>query len=101
MTVIRTLSKSDSNEQRDEIRIKLEKEYKESNQVLQKLVADHHNDLTRVMNVSYIIEGTITVTFCCNFTVDFSFLDACLHWYRKKERKYQPPKNISSLARSY
>lgn len=52
MTVIRTLSTSDSNEQRDQIRIKIEKEYKESNQGLQELVADHHNDLTKVMNVS-------------------------------------------------
>lgn len=51
MTVIRTLSKSDSNEQRDQIRLKLEKDYKESNQVLEELVSIHHDELTRVMNV--------------------------------------------------
>ncbi len=51
MTVIRTLSKSDSNEQRDQVRMKLEREYKESNQVLQELVSVHHDDLTQVMDV--------------------------------------------------
>lgn len=51
MTVIRTLSTSDSNEQRDQERTKLERDYKKSNQQLEQLVSIHHDDLTRVMNV--------------------------------------------------
>lgn len=51
MTVIRTLSNSDSNEQREQVRMKLEKDYRESNQLLQDLVSTHHDDLTQVMNV--------------------------------------------------
>ncbi|XP_065206951.1 exocyst complex component 4 [Planococcus citri] len=51
MTVIRTLSTSDSNEQRDQERTKLEKDFKKSNQQLEELVYTHHDDLTRVMNL--------------------------------------------------
>lgn len=55
MTVIRTLSTSDSNEQRDQERTKLEKDFKKSNQQLEELVYTHHDDLTRVMNVSTLL----------------------------------------------
>lgn len=54
MTVIRTLSTSDSNEQRDQERTKLEKDFKKSDQQLEELVSIHHDELTRVMNVSAI-----------------------------------------------
>lgn len=54
MTVIRTLSTSDSNEQRDQERMKLERDYKKSNQHLEQLVSIHHNDLTRVMMASQV-----------------------------------------------
>lgn len=52
MSIIRTLSTSESNEQRDEERTRLEKEYKKSNQQLEQLVSVHHDDLTVVMKVS-------------------------------------------------
>lgn len=53
MTVIRTLSTSDSNEQRDQERTKLERDYKKSNQQLEELVSVNHDELTRVMNVRF------------------------------------------------
>lgn len=51
MSVIRTLSASESNEQRDREKAKLEKEYKRSDQRLDELISHHHNDLTQVMQV--------------------------------------------------
>lgn len=51
MSIIRTLSTSESNEQRDEERTRLEKEYKKSNQQLEQLVSVHHDDLTVVMKL--------------------------------------------------
>lgn len=53
MTVIRTLSTSDSNEQRDQEKTKLERDYKKSNQQLEELVSVNHDELTRVMNVRF------------------------------------------------
>lgn len=52
MSVIRTLSASESNEQRDREKAKLEKEYQKSDQQLDELVSLHHEDLTHVMQVS-------------------------------------------------
>ncbi|RZF42554.1 hypothetical protein LSTR_LSTR016940 [Laodelphax striatellus] len=49
MTVIRTLSTSESNEQRDKEKAKLEREYKKSDQQLDELISLHDNDLTQVM----------------------------------------------------
>lgn len=74
MTVIRTLSKSDSNEQREQIRMKLEKEYKESNEGLHELVSGHQNDLEKVMNVGSITIDRICVISCYNFIGTFSVL---------------------------
>lgn len=51
MSVIRTLSASESNEQRDREKAKLEKEYQKSDQQLDELVSLHHQDLTQVMQV--------------------------------------------------
>jgi hypothetical protein len=51
MSVIRTLSASESNEQRDREKAKLEKEYKRSDQKLDELVSLHDQDLTQVMQV--------------------------------------------------
>lgn len=51
MSVIRTLSASESNEQRDREKAKLEKEYKRSDQKLDELVSLHDRDLTQVMQV--------------------------------------------------
>jgi exocyst complex component 4 len=51
MSVIRTLSASESNEQRDREKAKLEKEYKRSDKKLEELVSAHDQDLTQVMQV--------------------------------------------------
>jgi exocyst complex component 4 len=51
MSVIRTLSASESNEQRDREKAKLEKEYKKSDKRLDELVSVHDEDLTEVMQV--------------------------------------------------
>ncbi|XP_059476741.1 exocyst complex component 4 [Neocloeon triangulifer] len=49
MSVIRTLSASESNEQRDREKAKLEKEYKKSDKRLDELVSVHDEDLNQVM----------------------------------------------------
>ncbi|XP_045493280.1 exocyst complex component 4 [Colias croceus] len=49
MSVIRTLSASETNEQREKERAKLEKEYKKSDARLDELVAAHANEITEVM----------------------------------------------------
>jgi hypothetical protein len=51
MSVIRTLSASESNEQRDREKAKLEKEFKRSDQKLDELISLHDQDLTHVMQV--------------------------------------------------
>lgn len=55
MSVIRTLSASESNEQRDREKAKLEKEYKRSDKKLDELVSLNDQDLTQVMQVMYFI----------------------------------------------
>lgn len=54
MSVIRTLSASESNEQRDREKAKLEKEYKRSDQRLDELVSLHYQDHTQVMQVGIL-----------------------------------------------
>ena len=76
MTVIRTLSTSDSNEQRDQERSKLEKDFKKSNQQLQELVYTHHDDLTRVMNVSIPFVCTGIRTISVTKMISYSYLVA-------------------------
>lgn len=62
MSVIRTLSASESNEQRDREKAKLEKEYKRSDQRLDELISLHHNDLTQVMQVFAKLSATVTAS---------------------------------------
>ena len=52
ITVIRALSASETNEQREVEKAKLEEEYKRSDQRLDELVSKHDQDLTEVMKVS-------------------------------------------------
>lgn len=61
MNVIRTLSTSESNEQRDEEKAKLEKDYKKSDQQLDELISLYDKELTQVMQV--IISVIISTTF--------------------------------------
>lgn len=49
MSVIRTLSASETNEQRDREKAKLETEYKQSDRRLEELVSNHEQDLTKVL----------------------------------------------------
>lgn len=53
MTVIRTLSQSESNEQRDREKAKLEKDYQLCDKELDELISQHDNDLTQVMQVCF------------------------------------------------
>lgn len=62
MSVIRTLSASESNEQRDREKAKLEKEYKRSDQRLDELISFHHNDLTQVMQVFAKLSASVTAS---------------------------------------
>lgn len=52
ISVIRALSASETNEQREIEKAKLEKEYKKSDQRLDELVSLHDQDLMQVMKVS-------------------------------------------------
>lgn len=52
MSIIRTLSVSESNEQRDREKAKLEKEYAKSDQQLDELIQKHHEELSQVMQVT-------------------------------------------------
>lgn len=51
ISVIRALSASETNEQREIEKAKLEKEYKRSDQRLEELVSSHDQDLMEVMQV--------------------------------------------------
>lgn len=55
MSVIRTLSGSETNEQREKERAKLEKEYKKSDARLDELVAEHATEITEVMQVCSVM----------------------------------------------
>lgn len=60
MSVIRTLSASETNEQRDREKAKLEADYKVCDQKLDQLVSNHENDLTRVMQLFSTISQSVT-----------------------------------------
>ena len=62
MSVIRTLSASESNEQRDREKAKLEKEYKRSDQKLDELVSLHDQDLTQVMQLFGKLSTRVTTS---------------------------------------
>ncbi|XP_063222641.1 exocyst complex component 4 [Bacillus rossius redtenbacheri] len=62
MSVIRTLSASESNEQRDREKAKLEKEYKRSDQKLDELVLLHDQDLTQVMQLFGKLSSRVTAS---------------------------------------
>lgn len=62
MSVIRTLSASESNEQRDREKAKLEKEYKRSDQKLDELISLHDQDLTQVMQLFGKLSTRVTTS---------------------------------------
>lgn len=71
MSVIRTLSASETNEQREKERAKLEKEYKKSDARLDELVAANAQEITEVMEV---ISPTLIIFFLIFLFIYFWFL---------------------------
>lgn len=64
MSLIRTLSTySDTDEQRDKEKGKLEKDYKKSNKKLEELVSLHDNDLTQVMQLFVKVSTQVKLIF--------------------------------------
>ena len=60
MSVIRTLSASESNEQRDREKARLEREYRKSDQRLDLLITKHDQSLKDVMEVSVSLSTPIS-----------------------------------------
>ncbi|XP_011498011.1 PREDICTED: exocyst complex component 4 [Ceratosolen solmsi marchali] len=60
ITVIRALSASETNEQREVEKAKLEKDYKRCDQRLDELVSTHEEDLTEVMRIFGILSEQVT-----------------------------------------
>ncbi|RLU17683.1 hypothetical protein DMN91_009919 [Ooceraea biroi] len=60
ISVIRALSASETNEQRDTEKAKLEKEYKRSDQRLEELVSSHDQDLMEVMQIFSALSEKVT-----------------------------------------
>ncbi|KAF7281690.1 hypothetical protein GWI33_004410 [Rhynchophorus ferrugineus] len=60
MSVIRTLSASETNEQRDREKAKLEADYKVCDRKLDELVSRHEKDLTQVMRLFGTISQSVT-----------------------------------------
>ncbi|XP_029035264.1 exocyst complex component secretory 8 [Osmia lignaria lignaria] len=62
ISVIRALSASETNEQREIEKAKLEKEYKKSDQRLDELVSLHDQDLTEVMQIFSALSEKVTAS---------------------------------------
>lgn len=60
MSVIRSLSASETTEQRDREKAKLEKEYKHSDKRLDDLVLEHEQNLTQVMQLFAKLSADVT-----------------------------------------
>ncbi|KAB0800327.1 hypothetical protein PPYR_06067 [Photinus pyralis] len=89
MSVIRTLSASETNEQRDREKAKLENEYKQSDRKLDELILKHENNLTKVMQLFSALSQQISESREKIHTVKEN-LKACktlLHCHRDELRK--------------
>ncbi len=64
MSVIRTLSASESNEQRDREKARLEREYRKSDQRLDQLITNHDQALKDVMQVCVWVWAWMGVHVC-------------------------------------
>ncbi|EEB18474.1 exocyst componenet sec8, putative [Pediculus humanus corporis] len=60
MSLIRTLSTSETNEQREKEKNKLEKDHERSNKRLEELVSQHNQELTQVMQLFVKVSSLIT-----------------------------------------
>jgi hypothetical protein len=83
ISVIRALSASETNEQRDTEKAKLEKEYKRSDQRLEELVSSHDQDLMEVMQVSRYVFDMITRSIAILCTYNTFYLRYLVHYPRK------------------
>lgn len=61
MSLIRTLSTSETNEQREREKNKLEKDYERSNRKLEELVSQHNKDLTQVMQLFVKVSSYVSL----------------------------------------
>lgn len=90
--MIRALSASETNEQREIEKAKLEKEYKRSDQRLEELVSSHDQDLMEVMQVNTdlnVMKNTNTCSNCILYHITFCFRYSVhylkrLHYCEKK-----------------
>jgi exocyst complex component 4 len=62
VSVIKTLDASETNEQRDREKLKIEKEFKKTDLRLNDLVSKHDGDLTKVMHLFAKVSGEITTS---------------------------------------
>ncbi|XP_055693526.1 exocyst complex component 4 [Lutzomyia longipalpis] len=62
VSVIKTLDASETNEQRQKEKLKIEKEFKKSDQLLNELVSKHDGDLTKVMQLFGKVSTHVTMS---------------------------------------
>lgn len=62
VTVIKTLDASETNEERQKEKLKIEREFKKTDQKLNDLVAKHDGDLTKTMHLFGQISTQITMS---------------------------------------
>lgn len=62
MSVIKTLDASETNEQRQKERHKIEREFKKTDQVLNELVSRHDGDLTKIMQLFGTVSGHVATS---------------------------------------
>lgn len=62
MSVIKTLDASETNEQRQKEKQKIEREFKKTDQVLNELVSKHDGDLTQIMHLFGTVSGHVATS---------------------------------------
>lgn len=62
VTVIKTLDASETNEERQKEKLKIEREYKKTDQKLNELVSKHDGDLTKVMHLFGHVSAHVTAS---------------------------------------
>uniref|UniRef100_A0A1B0DH36 Exocyst complex component Sec8 n=1 Tax=Phlebotomus papatasi TaxID=29031 RepID=A0A1B0DH36_PHLPP len=62
VSVIKTLDASETNEQRQKEKLKIEREFKKSDQLLNELVSKHDGDLTKVMQLFGKVSTHVTMS---------------------------------------
>jgi len=93
ISVIRALSASETNEQREIEKAKLEKEYKRSDQRLEELVSLHDQDLIEVMQVNmdmHMHEFNEKLIIACMYPIMYYFRYSvhCLKKLHHREKRF-------------